>query len=80
MLWMMTRAMATALLEQLCRELPGGDTAQADDFDYGWFRERVQSVVDHYPKADAIYIWQLAMWHLDAAGLMPEELTPKFRT
>lgn len=72
--------MATALLEQLCRELPRGETAEADDFDYGWFRERVQSVVDHCRKSDAIYIWQLAMWHLDAAGLMPEELMSKFRT
>ncbi len=76
---MMTREMATALLDQLCRDLPGGDTAEADDFDYGWFRERVQSIVDHCRKADAIYIWQLAMWHLDAAGLVPDELAPKFR-
>ena len=75
----MDRAVATALIDQLCRELPRGGSDAAHDFDYGWFRARVQSVADHCPPADGIYVWQYAIWHLDAAGLLPDGLSPKFR-
>ncbi len=72
----MDRATATSLIDQLCRELPSGGTPEADDFDYGWFRERVASVAEHCRAADGIYIWQYALWHLDRAGLMPDGIAP----
>ncbi|KRG47327.1 hypothetical protein ARC20_03080 [Stenotrophomonas panacihumi] len=72
----MDRATATALIDQLCRDLPAGGTSEADEFDYGWFRERVGSVAEHCRAADGIYIWQYALWHLDQAGLMPEGIAP----
>src|ERR1044072_9641408 len=37
----LTRQEALALLEQLCRDLPSGDSPAAYDFDYGWFWEPV---------------------------------------
>lgn len=73
----MDRAIATALVEQLCRNLPRDGTPEADDFDYGWFRERVASIAQRVPPADAPYVWQQALWHLDAAGLIPED-SPRF--
>lgn len=75
----MDRATATAMIDQLCRELPSGDSPEADDFDYGWFRERVGSVADRCRPEDGIYIWQYALWHLDRAGLLPEGVTPVHR-
>lgn len=75
----MDRATATALIDQLCRELPSGGTTQADDFDYGWFRERVGTVAEHCRAVDSIYIWQYALWRLELAGLLPEGITPTYR-
>ena len=75
----MGRELATALIEQLCRDLPRGDSDAAADFDYGWFRERVQSIADNSRPSDGIYVWQCALWHLDAAGLMPDDLVPRSR-
>ncbi len=71
----MDRTTARILIDQLCRELPDADP---DDFDYGWFRERVAAVADRCPATDRAFVWQWALWHLDAAGLMPEELAPRF--
>lgn len=75
----MDRQTATALIDQLSRELPQGGTPAADDFDYGWFRERVAAVADHCRAVDGVYIWQYALWHLDRAGLMPEGVAPIYR-
>lgn len=75
----MDRATATALIDQLCRGLPAGDSPEADDFDYGWFRERVGSLVEQCPPEEGIYVWQYALWHLDRAGLLPRELLPFHR-
>ncbi|OUL25903.1 hypothetical protein BV378_14295 [Nostoc sp. RF31YmG] len=72
----MDRATATALIDQLCRELPAGNSPEADDFDYGWFRERVASVAQQCRAVDGIYIWQYALWHLDRAGLLPDGVAP----
>lgn len=72
----MDRVLATALVDQLCRELPAPDSEAADDFDYGWFRERVASIAEHCRAVDGIYIWQYALWHLDRAGLMPDGVAP----
>lgn len=72
----LTREEALALLEQLCRDLPSGDSAAAYDFDYGWFRERVRSIAVRCPPADAVLIWQQALWQLDVAGLLPEGVSP----
>jgi len=74
----MDRALATALIDHLCRELPGGCSPGTLDFDYGWFRERVAEVASHCRPADGIYVWQYALWHLDRAGLMPDGVAPMF--
>lgn len=71
------RTVATVLIDQLCRELPRGDTPEADDFDYGWFRERVTAIAGRCPPADGIYIWQYALWHLDQAGLLSDGSAPR---
>lgn len=76
----MDREMATALIEQLCRELPQDGTTEADDFDYGWFRERIESIVAACSPVDTMYVWQYALWHLDAAGLLPEGVAPRHRS
>jgi len=75
----MDRATATALIDQLCRDLPRGDTPAGEEFDYGWFRERVTTISERCRPADGIYIWQYALWHLDAAGLLPDDITPRSR-
>ncbi len=75
----MDRVTATALIDQLCRELPVGGTEAADAFDYGWFRERVGTIAGHCRAVDGIYIWQYALWHLDRAGLMPVGVCPIYR-
>lgn len=75
----MDRATATALIDQLSREFPPGDSPAADDFDYGWFRERVQAVADHCRPVDGIYVWQYALWQLDKAGLLDPTIGPKYR-
>lgn|GEM_PF-1107516 len=71
------RATATALIDQLCRDLPQGGTPAADDFDYGWFRERVSSVANSCRAVDGVYIWQYALWYLDKAGLLPVGVAPR---
>lgn len=68
----MDRATATAMLDQLCRDLPRGDSPAADEFDYGWFRERVTTIAEHCRPSDGIYIWQYALWWLDNAGLLEQ--------
>jgi hypothetical protein len=75
----MDRATATALIDQLCRELPAGGTLEAYDFDYGWFGERVRTVTEHCRAVDGIYVWQYALWHLDRAGLLPDGIAPTHR-
>ena len=75
----MDRATATTLIDQLCRELPAGGTPEADEFDYGWFRERITTIAEHCRPVDGIYIWQYALWHLDQAGLLPEGTAPIYR-
>jgi len=72
----MDRATAIALIDQLCRDLPAGDSPAADDFNYGWFRGRVRSIAVRCPAADAVLIWQQALWQLDVAGLLPEGVSP----
>lgn len=76
----MHRGMTTALLDQLSRDLPLGGTSAADDFNYGWFRERVESIVVACSAADAMYVWQYALWRLDAAGLLPDGATRRHRS
>lgn len=73
----MDRVNATALIDQLCRQLPDGDSEAADDFDYGWFRERVTAIAEQCRPIDTIYIWQYALWQLDRAGLLPEGVPPR---
>ncbi|HEY0333148.1 MAG TPA: hypothetical protein VGC74_05480 [Stenotrophomonas sp.] len=70
----------TALIDQLCRDLPAGDTAAADDFDYGWFRERTSAIATRFRSEDAIFVWQYALWKLEVAGLLPDDLGSHFKT
>lgn len=72
----MDRSTATAMIEQLCRDLPREGTPAADDFDYGWFRDRVFTIAEHCRPIDAMYVWQYAIWHPDRAGLLPEGAAP----
>lgn len=76
----MDRATATDMIDQLCRYLPRDGTSAADDFDYGLFRDRVADIVIQCRPEDGNYVWQYALWHLDAAGLLPDGATPKFRS
>lgn len=73
----MDRATATALIDQLCRDLPLGNSEAANDFDYGWFRERVTAIVERCDAVEGIYVWQYALWHLDKAGLLPDGVAPR---
>ena len=72
----MDRTAARILIDQLCRDITAEDP---DDFDYGWFRARVAAVADRCDPVDRAFVWQWALWHLDAAGLVPEELQPHHR-
>lgn len=76
----MDRTIATALIDQLCRGLPRGDTPEGDEFDYGWFRERVTTIAAQCGPVDQGYLWQYALWHLDAAGLLPAGVAQAFRS
>lgn len=74
----MDRLAARILIDQLSRDLPAGDSPEADDFDYGWHRERVEAIAARCRPEDRQFVWQWALWHLDAAGLLPEEVTPRY--
>lgn len=65
----MERQMAQALIEQMGRE---ARAVPADEFDYVWWRERVEALVSQCAPAERQVIWQLALWELDALGLMPD--------
>jgi len=75
----MDRIIATALIDQLCRELPSAGTGAEYDFDYAWFRERISKLANQCCSADVIYLWRYALWHLDLAGLLPEGVVPTYR-
>lgn len=64
----MNRLFAQALVEQMGREVRGTPHA---DFDYTWWRERVQAVTEQCRPEDRQAIWQCALWQLDALGLLP---------
>lgn len=65
------RLAAKALVDQLCKDLPNGLSPEAEDFDYGWFRQRVNSIAERCLPVDSIYVWQYALWCLDREGLLP---------
>lgn len=68
----MDRAMAAALIEQLGRDLPS-------DVDLFWFSERVGAVAARCAPTDRPYVYQLALWQLDDAGLLTYDVVPRFR-
>lgn len=64
----MNREFAQALVQQMGREVRHMSRC---DFDYTWWRERVQAVTERCPPEDRQAIWQLALWELDALALLP---------
>lgn len=72
--------MATALVLQLAREWPEAGTPEAEALDWEWIGDRVKAICVRCSPGDRVYAWQLALWHLDAKGLIAHEIMPHWRS
>jgi len=67
----MDRQMAAALIEQLCRALP-------PEPDFFWLSERIGAVAARCEPRDRPYVYQIALWYMDDAGLFAYQELPRF--